>query len=164
MTKSPSAWDIYVRILSYFNNCSSHEIFSILLMEILHQLIGSLSNYLRFIHPRWCRISSINRINWWAVFTHQLGETHTINCCLYLKRNHHFKETMTLLKKTNSPEKSMDSKPPTACVFSLAVSDNPRNPISWSPDWCWQVEQGGRACHLKYVNTLVVSCVGYLQF
>ena len=26
-------------------------------------------------------------------------EKHTINCCLYLKRNHHSKETMTLLKK-----------------------------------------------------------------
>ena len=29
--------------------------------EILQQLIGSLSHYLKvFIHPRWCRISSIN--------------------------------------------------------------------------------------------------------
>ena len=29
--------------------------------EILHQLIGSLSHYLKgFIHPRWCRISSMN--------------------------------------------------------------------------------------------------------
>jgi len=32
-----------------------------LMEEILHQLIGSLSHYLQgFIHPRWCRISSIN--------------------------------------------------------------------------------------------------------
>ena len=32
--------------------------------EILHQLIGSLSHYLPgFIHPRWCRISSINSIS-----------------------------------------------------------------------------------------------------
>ena len=31
-----------------------------LMEEILHQLIGSLSHYLQgFIHPRWCRISSI---------------------------------------------------------------------------------------------------------
>ena len=31
--------------------------------EILHQLTGSLSHYLQgFIHPRWCRISSINSI------------------------------------------------------------------------------------------------------
>ena len=30
--------------------------------EILHRLIGSLSHYLYgFIHPRWCRISAINR-------------------------------------------------------------------------------------------------------
>ena len=38
---------------------------SILLMEeILHQLISSLSHYLQgFIHPRWCRISSINSIS-----------------------------------------------------------------------------------------------------
>jgi len=31
--------------------------------EILHQLIGSLAQYLHcFLHPRWCRISSINSI------------------------------------------------------------------------------------------------------
>ena len=31
----------------------------LLMAEILHQLIGSLSRYLQcFIHPRWCRISS----------------------------------------------------------------------------------------------------------
>ena len=31
-----------------------------------NQLIGSLSHYLQdFIHPRWCRISSINSINTW---------------------------------------------------------------------------------------------------
>ena len=33
----------------------------LLMEEILHQLIGSLSNYLQgFLHPRVCRISSIN--------------------------------------------------------------------------------------------------------
>ena len=33
----------------------------LLMEEILHQLIGSLSHYLQgFVHPRWCRISSIN--------------------------------------------------------------------------------------------------------
>ena len=33
----------------------------LLMAEILHQLIGSLSHYLQgFIHPRWCRISAIN--------------------------------------------------------------------------------------------------------
>ena len=33
----------------------------LLMAEILHQFIGSLSHYLPgFIHPRWCRISSIN--------------------------------------------------------------------------------------------------------
>jgi len=39
----------------------------LLLEEILHQLIGSLSHYLQgficFIHPRWCRISSINNMS-----------------------------------------------------------------------------------------------------
>ena len=35
-----------------------------LMEEILHQLIGSLSHYFQgFIHPRWCRISSINSRN-----------------------------------------------------------------------------------------------------
>ena len=33
----------------------------VLMEEILHQLIGSVSHYFQgFIHPRWCRISSIN--------------------------------------------------------------------------------------------------------
>ena len=33
----------------------------LLMAEILHQLIGSLSHYLQgFNHPMWCRISSIN--------------------------------------------------------------------------------------------------------
>ncbi len=33
----------------------------LLMAEILHQFIGSLSHYLQgFIHPRWCRISAIN--------------------------------------------------------------------------------------------------------
>ena len=35
----------------------------LLMEEILHQLIGSLSHYLQgFIHPRWCRIFAINSI------------------------------------------------------------------------------------------------------
>ena len=35
----------------------------LLMEEILHQLIDSLSHYLQdFINPRWCRISSINSI------------------------------------------------------------------------------------------------------
>ncbi len=35
----------------------------LLMAEILHQLIGSLSHYLQgSIHPRWCRISAINRM------------------------------------------------------------------------------------------------------
>ena len=35
----------------------------LLMAEILHQLIGSLSHCLQgFIHPRWCRISAINNI------------------------------------------------------------------------------------------------------
>ena len=35
----------------------------LLMAEILHQLIGSLSHYLQgFIHPWWCRILSINSI------------------------------------------------------------------------------------------------------
>ena len=42
--------------------------------EILHQLIGNLSHDLHgFIHPRWCRISSINRINHFF---------HVINQCI----------------------------------------------------------------------------------
>ena len=37
----------------------------LLMAEILHQLIGSLSHYLQgFTHPRWCRISAINSMSW----------------------------------------------------------------------------------------------------
>ena len=37
----------------------------LLMEEIPHQLLGSLSHYLQgFIHSRWCRMSSINSINY----------------------------------------------------------------------------------------------------
>ena len=40
----------------------------LLMEEILHQLIGSLSHYLQgFIHPRWCRISSIHSMSWFLI-------------------------------------------------------------------------------------------------
>ena len=46
-----------------------HNLPLLLMAEILHQLIGSLSHYLQgFIHPRWCRISAINSINALQVF------------------------------------------------------------------------------------------------
>ena len=48
----------------WWEHTLAHTVPKILLMEeILHQLIGSLSHYLQgLIHPRWCRISSINSI------------------------------------------------------------------------------------------------------
>ncbi len=63
--------DIGTKLLTRPCRCQSHRsslrvwsppLMVILLMEeILHQLIGSFSHYLQgFIHPRWCRISSIN--------------------------------------------------------------------------------------------------------
>ena len=56
----------------------NESIFTILLMEeILHQLIGSLSHHLQgLIHPRWCRISSINSI------IHTFFATH--NTCIHI--------------------------------------------------------------------------------
>ena len=40
------------------------EYIILLMEEIPHQLVDSLSHYLQgFIHPRWCRISSINSMN-----------------------------------------------------------------------------------------------------
>ena len=39
----------------------SYKYIILLMGEILHQLIGSLSHHLQgFMHQRWCRISSIN--------------------------------------------------------------------------------------------------------
>ena len=46
--------------------CGHHKtqtwsIVILLMEEILHQSIGSLSHYLQgFVHPKWCRISSVN--------------------------------------------------------------------------------------------------------
>ena len=53
------------------------EVVQILLMEeILHQLIGSLFHCLQgFIHPRWCRISSIN-----SIFTVLVFQRFWISC------------------------------------------------------------------------------------
>ena len=53
-----SEWDLALHCRALLHNW----LWELLLMEeILHQLIGSLSRYLQgFIHPRWCRISSIN--------------------------------------------------------------------------------------------------------
>ena len=49
-----SAWDCQFRALT-------NIVILLLMAEILHQMIGSLSHYLQgFIHPRWCRISAIN--------------------------------------------------------------------------------------------------------
>ena len=43
---------------------SCHHSHILLMEEILHQLISGLSHYLQgFIHPRWCRISSINSMS-----------------------------------------------------------------------------------------------------
>ena len=49
----------------YPSEVRKHKIISVLLLmaEILHQLISSSSHYLQgFIHPRWCRIFSINSL------------------------------------------------------------------------------------------------------
>ena len=48
----------------------------LLMAEILHQLIGSLSHYSQaFIHPRWCRISSINSMTgFFLSFQLQVGD------------------------------------------------------------------------------------------
>ncbi len=51
----------------------SSELSLLLMEEILHQLIGSLSQYSQgFLHPRWCRISSINSMfpshSWLVLF------------------------------------------------------------------------------------------------
>ena len=75
----------FFRSSSFTHICFKHRIpfwehrFGMMLMaEILHQLIGSISHYLQgFIHPRWCRISAINSImkvsnhqrSWWSVAT-----------------------------------------------------------------------------------------------
>ena len=45
--------------------------------KILHQLIGSSSHYLQgFIHPRWCRISSINSMVLPSLFLQLLFQNH----------------------------------------------------------------------------------------
>ena len=65
---NPSVGKAIPCVYRHYGNTLDHlkvgPLTQILLMEeILHQLIGSLSHDLQgFIHPRWCRISSINRM------------------------------------------------------------------------------------------------------
>jgi len=52
-------WEDFANGPNGMEQCNIHVL--LLIAEILHQLIGSLFHYLQgFIHPRWCRISSIN--------------------------------------------------------------------------------------------------------
>ena len=61
--KKDVSWSSLWKIGSF--NC----FFILLMEEILHQLIGRLALFLRgFIHPRWCRNSSINSRNSLFVF------------------------------------------------------------------------------------------------
>ena len=54
--------------------------FILLMDEILHQLIGSLSHYSQgFIHPWWCRISSINCMLVRKLTCQGLGSIRTTN-------------------------------------------------------------------------------------
>ena len=66
-TKRSCSIDLLISCKSSLVNSSSFTkvvVPDLLIMEeILHQLIGSLSHYLQdFIYPRWCRISSINNM------------------------------------------------------------------------------------------------------
>ena len=54
------SWDFALPLGGFF---APKTLIIMLMEEILHQLIGSLSHYLQgLIHARWCRISSINSI------------------------------------------------------------------------------------------------------
>ena len=74
---------IHSRYTLYYGHPEYIEI--LLMEEILHHLIGtsSLSHYLQgFIHPRWCRISSINSTSTQEkVWNHQIEAT--INLWLF---------------------------------------------------------------------------------
>ena len=53
----------WINEMNEFKNVYLEYLKILLMDEILHQFLGSLSHYLQgFIHPRWCRISSINSI------------------------------------------------------------------------------------------------------
>ena len=95
-------------------------IWKILLMEeILHQLVDCLSHYLQgFVHFRWCRISSINRIG-------QNGNLHQIQVKIKDIWNHHLAIKMTL------PETNSELKP-------LKIGPNSpkrKERITWSKHW-----------------------------
>ncbi len=63
ITAHVGAWNAVENIYSYCTHTLVLIIMVLLTKEILNQLIGSLSHCLQgFIHPRWCRISSINSI------------------------------------------------------------------------------------------------------
>ena len=54
-------WEVDMGRGSYYWGSLEKSLAILLMAEILHQFIGSLSHYLQgLIHPRWCRISYIN--------------------------------------------------------------------------------------------------------
>ena len=61
--------DIWSHVMNSFWSFWTQACDILLMEEILHQLIGGLSHYLQgFIHPRWCRISSINSMSSLGLF------------------------------------------------------------------------------------------------
>ena len=75
---SISASYIFTHTFPNISCMSQFHILILLMEEILHQLIGSLDHYLQaFIHPRWCRISSIN-----TIMTHMSASGFTGFCSL----------------------------------------------------------------------------------
>ena len=71
----------------------------LLVAEILHQLIGSLSQYLQgFIHPRWCRISAINSMEVNFRLTKKIKNMKLLPCF------HHLDNFWTLRSNPPSPK------------------------------------------------------------
>ena len=84
----------HVRIHEKRLQCALFGLVLRMMEEILHQLIGSLPQYLQtFLHPRWCRISSINSIAMWKLQTSQ--EPYEINGghTEWFFQNQHFNQT-----------------------------------------------------------------------
>ena len=58
------SWEVHMSMYWFIWFIYLHDYTILLMAEILHQLIGGLSHYLQCcMHPRWCVISSINRMH-----------------------------------------------------------------------------------------------------
>ena len=100
----------------------------LLMAEILHQFICSLSHYLEgFIHPRWCRISAINS----TIIFHGARQTSVVWCDFSARCQGEWKDPnrrrAAKEKKEEEAKKQLEED-----MSSMVVSGSPKRWVAFS--------------------------------